>query len=880
VETKQNTSEEHPWPISTYEELMDMAEDGYYILMKDIILPSDFAPITTKIKSFDGNGYSIKYANVYNYQSIEKFGLFETIEEDCIVKNLTIDIEKTSMFNIDNITADKSIEFGLLASTNNGMIYNCCVKTQTTSSIKVSFDSSSSSGEKSLVAGVCAINNGYITNSQCQIRIETTGVNLAGFVGQNNNHIANSYQSGCNIRNSSTNVNNTTGGFVLYNNGYMSGCYISGASSDENLVKMFSDNTGYIVQSSSIVGAFVYSNDGQIEDCYSNIPVVSSTKNSGFVAINNGEISRVYTTSLLGNNDTDNYPFFITNDGEIKDCAYLQDETSKINTNISVTNKNVEGLSALSIKDFNVSSLQEMQNSAFKNFVVNSNSLQDSSSQIYIQTGVWFFPGDARNVSVSSGYSYKIPYEQFSYMGKAQSFVARRPELVSANLLAYSRKQINEAMTKIDEITGETIYSYTTPADISYASSGTINNPIIITSAAQMEQSLIADPSYAYRLVQDIDYVEEEIIMSNLNKTIFTGHFEGNNLKISNFSINSGDVEVSGGYFAEIGDGSAGNYATVKNLVLCPKYINLPNAFNVGALAGTVNCGNLYNVEVVGYTAGLNSADKKGIVVLGRNIVGGVVGRTVNAFDIKDVCSSVSANATYAYVGEDIYLTDAYLYSELKGNSNSVSYAGSIIGYVGGSGVVDAPQITDNTVSIALVAGMYFGGIGEEATVQNINATITSTANTYIRVSAYGGVVAGDSFGEIKNVAIDYAPTLEEIEINEGKPFFRESPKIPFAVGGAVGYVRGGKLDNVCSNLPIVSQKIYIVGGLVGKMSDAEISNSKIIKYNNPQQQSNEPQEIDTIQLQSVYIVGGIVGQILDAKVSEDSTLYNQSKIT
>lgn len=80
-----------------------------------------------------------------------------------------------------------------------------------------------------------------------------------------------------------------------------------------------------------------------------------------------------------------------------------------------------------------------------------------------------------------------------------------------------------------------------------------------------------------------------------------------------------------------IGNGSS-EVGSIKNLILVPKYINLPNANCVGALSGTLDSGYLFNVDVEGTTT-----DGKAIVVLGKNIVGGVVGRAIGNYKIYNI---------------------------------------------------------------------------------------------------------------------------------------------------------------------------------------------------------------------------------------------------
>ena len=819
VTVNQRTSDDHPLPINSYEDLLKMSDGSYYILMQDIVIPSGFTPISKEIAKFDGNGYKIIFKGVYQeYSNIEKFGLFESISENTVIANLTISIEgnTTAMFTFRNEAMAQSFNFGFIAAENRGVITNCQVVCKDSASVVIVNNATVQTTDSSYIAALVGVNSGYITNSQVYIMLEARGANVGGIVGVNNGHIASSFVQKTMLKNSSANVNNATAGFAVINSGKILTSFVEGSCAAS--ITIFANNPNNIIQATSICGAFAYSNDGQIADCYANIPVVSSSLCSGFVANNNGSITRCYSTSKLGDRDTSNYPFFIQNNGEVTSCYFLSD--SAFNVRVNTSNDNVEGLRKTKLAEFALGYEVDdnnyiTENKLFTDFAFNSNGNKNC--------GIWFinteitreYFGNNDPQKPRTGNPYEITtremreffqyakYQEtddFKYQGKNKSFVTNRPQLVTANLIAYSLKEIDEEATRFNEETGETEYSYKIVIG-SYATEGTILNPYLVYSVKDFEQQFInqsisfVNSSY-YRFVRDVDYREEGIVTSGLYKYVVNGYIEGNGMTITGFSINSNETLLSSGYFSQIGIGS--NYATIQNLNFAPNYINLPNSINVGVVAGTVNRICAYQINVDGYK--LNNS---GIVVLGKNIVGGVFGRTLSAFDIFDISSSASTNAyqtctKYDWTNKDVQ-AEEILYNENGTNNSLVSYSGAIIGYVGGSGYVQFAKITNIVASIGMVGGFMFGGIGSNATVKNIDYSLIHNDQNFVRASAFGGIFAGEIKGKVENVTIGNID-CDDTEVSEdgvSKSYnyipFRIVPKVPMAVGGLAGIVRGDK---------------------------------------------------------------------------------------
>lgn len=856
VEVYINTTEELPAPIDTYEDLISVKNGEYYILTSDITVPgSDFNMITTTPKMLDGNGYKIiiKGDNFgANLQNVDNFALFEQVGNDCIFKNINIVIENGKKISIDNNHHSGGVNVGILAAVNNGIITNCSISCENT--ITVTVLATVSIMENSYFGTICAVNRGYITNSRVVANIKVSGVSVGGFVCNNEGQIASCYVKNSRIANEvgSSNENITTGGFVCNNTGKITMSYIEGKQSTN---KIFTDYTlnneknlsSKIIYTSSEVGGFAYKNTGEIADCYANIPVVSSNRCAGFVAINNNKIVRCFSLSKMKQKDTLNYGFVITNDIEsyFEDCYFVL-EKGLINEYTSGTNYAtilvggkevitgvIPGVEPLGIKDFSIvnndGTLKE--DSPFKNYLI-GNQMGDS-------TGVWFYVYDQVKTSemVSPLQSYTCAandfkvYDPNTQKATEQAFNAGVLQLSSPNLISTARRTLN--------INADETYTYS--EDDASVVLGTRNNPYLISNAKDLETycNQKSKELQYYRLICDIDYEEDGIYSSNLYSRELYANFEGNNFSISGYVINSKTAYLSAGLFSKFGKENSG-MSTLKNVNFNPGYINLPNTTFVGGIAGSAIQANIYNVSV-------NGAN---VVIAGKNFVGGLFGRTSGTVSIKNVYSDVVAKSSQ--FGSELIGTkdniDAIIskfsYTETTSKRASSSYAGAVIGHVGGTTKIYDAQVGENAKAIGVMAGLMFGGIGGYSAVSNITLELNSYNNT-ITAYAFGGIVAGENKGTISNVNIN-----SDI-IN--KKLFTAYPIFPIAIGGIVGLQTKGLISNITSNRGYTvigadftngyaeTNQSYIatqvnnpyvvkyVGGIAGYGKEATIKNIRII---------------------------------------------------
>ncbi len=811
IEAYQSGNENNEIPISNYEEFVSMQAGAYYILLNDITLEEGFTPISTPIAGLNGNGHTITFRANWSIDGLQYSGLFETISENAIVKNLKLAFNNTANTNITITNENDASYFGFLAGRNLGVITNCEI-VSTNNNVYVSMNPNTIT--TTYVAGLVGLNEGYITNSRVATNLVVRRSNLAGFVAVNDGSIASSYVKNSNLTNESTiSSTNKTAGFVIDNgvsitqdaqiggleNAQILTSYVSGTCTSY----IYADETNKIWSNVEVSG-FVYNNLGAISDCYSNMPINSQSVRAGFAFNNSGLIQNSYSTStFLNQNRQTDYGFVYTNSysnqtGKILDCKYLLG-----NKNNGIFVSNISGLQALTELDFS-------NQNYFSTFAM--------SDQTEKTKGVWFYPSANEEVD-------------FKLNGVSQKFTYGRPELVAPNIIVNTSQVLESSTT--DTSTGEEIYQYSGGEE-----QGSKYNPYIITSAKNFE-SLILETNVNsknnkyYRFVKNIDYVDEGLLSSSLYKTTFIGDIEGNGMTISGLVIDTRETLNYGGLFAKVGEGVA-YVGSIKNLNLKPKYINMPNTSAVGTVAGSLESGLLFNVKVDGF-----DYDSSGIVIVGRNIVGGLVGIAKNTYKLYNVESSVSASATYRSIN---YGNSFKFYSPYSSSISNVSYAGVIAGVIEGEGIVRYANVSDLARALGEVVGLYFGRIGTNSNVSNLEINLLS--GQYINAAYYGGILAGEIAGVVNNITITGSTTN----------FFRYVPSVPSAVGGIAGYMSNGMLQNVNVYVDLIFPNIEVVGGVVGEMIGGTISNAH-----------------KTGNITAMGIAGGIVGYMNEQCASDDT---------
>lgn len=297
------TSEENALPINTQEELEAMEAGNYYILASDITL-KDFKPLNVSIAQLNGNGYEINIQNfaIDETETIQRYGLFEEISSNTIIKNLFVTYGGPRGDALVTVSLEKitTLYFGGIAATNNGTIYNCSVQGKAGKGVEVyRTDKFEIVNYDVKIGCLVADNEGCLSYSRSELRIKTNVGMLSGIAAYNNGTISSCYYKNGILTNTSNNaqtskvagavVTNATDGKILYS-------YVEGAKEYKDDLQ--ATKNGYGLTYSGTVAGFVYENAGEIQDCYANIAIkTTGGRSAGFVFTNSGTIKNAYTLS-------------------------------------------------------------------------------------------------------------------------------------------------------------------------------------------------------------------------------------------------------------------------------------------------------------------------------------------------------------------------------------------------------------------------------------------------------------------------------------------------------------------------------------------------------------------------------------------------------
>ncbi len=850
-----------PLPVYTQADFEGMTAGEHYILMNDITLTA-YKPISTAISSFDGNGYSLIIKTfdieaVASGNSIE-LGLFGTISEGTIIKNVTVNI---SELNSIDLSAYSSINIGFFALYNNGIVTNCAVSYESLSSGEVSYDRSTvingveietvstmktleikttaniGGTDTDLTMGAFVLdNNGDITNSRVGednnafIQLKVKG-SVAGFAYTNSGHIASSFVSNLFVYNTNPSATDSkTAGFVVRNQGEIMFSYVKGGFILEN----YRSKYGALISNGNI-GGFVYENNGDISDSYSNITLSSNARTGGFVFSNesSGTIKTSYSASKVLTNSALHMPFIGVdaksnvqnqNPNGIENCYYL-----KLGDEAYETSSLGEGVVALTSEEFAV----ELK---FNNFSFSVTDVYDS---------VW---------TMEQGY----------------------PELVSANDIAKSTR----AMVRYDD--GTFTYIFGVNAHL-----GAKTNPYLIANAEDFnfyfnqdykETDKVIDNKY-YRIISNIDF--NDVAGDNMTKdvTLCNVSIDGNGYKLSNIRINSSanDSEtLSIGLFKKIyADSANGKFTTIKNLSLHILEANALNVSYMGGLAGIVEDTNILNINV--------SSDS---VMQAYNVVGGLAGIISGQSVLNRINSSASVQAVYKASEKQ----EKPLVYDKQENVRKISHAGSVAGIADLSTELPYEEfVLMNNANIKFVSvsgdvsvsGEYVGGVfgylGESSAVYDISFEVKydDSENRQQIYSTYcaGGIV-GVNYGSINHAKVRHSDENQAKVDNAIKTYLKTGATGNFGktnlfngklwyVGGVVGINYGGIVTNSYTRVDIVDPNIssdldevteQYFGGLVGVTYGGEISSA--YASGNIVTKASETEENDN------YYAGGLIGRV------------------
>lgn len=819
-------------PIYDANDFINMTENKHYIQMQDIVL-ENYSPIEVNLKSFDGNGYKIIIKSIdlteqaTSNNSTANIGLFRSIPENMVVQNVSVYYASLE-YNINaTISADSvkslgyyldyscegiefenkfsRIYFGGITAENNGVITNCSVGNfiSTSSNFENSnliqyYENHSTSESLSsvylrlnyfesdtivdliplfapsisprnfFVGGLVATNNGFITNSSVGASIKALSY-LGGFVYSNTGKISSSkfigkalvktvpIENGTNFQTDNGIV--LTSMFAIENRGQISLSY-AGLRRDSGAMASIVDST------SSAVG-FVDNNSGQIYDSYCQGQLKSSAYSIGFVNNNSGNIKNSYalisfasTLSSSGDN-FNNIEFVRTYSGStFENCYFFK--------NTGITSIPIAGVTGLSLN-------------AFKN-IDNFNNFISSDNSIWLETS-----SNGQSVSTVCG-----------------------PLLISADEVFKTKKRL---LSTTSDTSGNITYTYVADESNGGARIGSNENPYIIYDSESFNYYLTETASSnvinrSYRIVADIDL--QGVIQPVTCSYTFSGRLEGNNMKITNFSVYTKEDYDSIGLFKEIV--SNGSNTMIRNLTLSPESFTTSKVKVVGILAGIIDGGKIYNINL----------DNNELTVVGGNVVGGLAGIIKGNFVIDGISSNISINSQYRNISSNRYNSYNSKYVQdnnfLTDNAYEISYAGSIAGIVDGyirrsdlidenSSIVDFKtlnnlQISGQPTVIGENAGFISGFVGENSRITN--AVINVNNNAKLKGVYYSAMVVAENRGIVDNVVVE-GNLLTDI--------FDSYSRVN---GGVAGLNLGGLISNTSVNdLYILSSGTNTTAGLI-----------------------------------------------------------------
>ncbi len=871
INVQMYSDEDKPTPIESEEQFIEYLTstteqygETNFILMKDLVL-ENFVPFpSTNFASLDGNN---KVITIKNFDLSSQttgglnIGLFQTVSKGSTLKNLVVNYNETEGIFVDE-SLYSSVNFGGIAVTNDGIIYNCEVVSVDMSlnnmvtddgGIEIYFNQTNKDAQKLdrttvQIAGLVVTNSatGSITNSRVGgkgsfkkvVYIDGVGAsetnynyskiniigqgNMSGFVISNSGTISASYFANGFITNKTiSGALCATAGFVITNNlnSTITGCYVEGFRTTEDGLEQFM--TGGGITSQGVSAGFVYENAGTISDCYSNIKLAGDSTGrlvSGFVYSNatTGSIARCYAASTIVGELTTQMPF--------------------------------------TGKDARENSLQNNPEGIINSYYLVKRYDSETVLEEKYKTGATALT--AATLTSSTLYGFAMAWEDDENSGIWRwNETYKYPELVSANQIAISVRRIIENYSSL--ITGGTstesldIFPY-----IQGYEYGSALNPIIIRTADEFnrvfgqETNLVENAYYAisqmydkdlgivfgsYRLVSSVNFDElttvENIkisssIMNLAQNNAYFGTFEGNGLVIRNVEI-ALDSQSSVGLFSMITSGGVFKNATITVITVAGGQ----RSVYAGAVAGLVQNSAISNVTVQPVTTSGDNRSR----ISGQNIVGGVVGAVIGNSKVSNLVSNMSVVSGNANGSQNL---EEYYESHLRGGStiengvvvdqnSKYSFAGGVIG------VLDIYQnIYDEIVSFSdpnairlqysgqniSIQGSFVGGVvgfvGPSTYLADASFVLTGQQDQLNqRLISYentiGGVV-GVNYGELYELKIEHATKLQlEIEDNMEDYYNNTSTTI----------FRGNtKLFNSTTS------ELKTIGGLVGQMMGGELT--------------------------------------------------------
>lgn len=830
LEFVNSNSYEDPIVILDEDDFINMTsgENVYYILANDLTL-RDYTPLDVNFRMFDGNGHTITIQSFEMFGEAEiRAGLFREIYDGMIVANLTVRYNGRSNafgsyeLGVNDFRVDyadlcqnpdvnyTSADFGGITPVNNGIITNCVVEGMVALSASTVENSgeTGSSGRYTIdfnIGGLVSTNGstGYITNSISRLKIFAQA-NIGGLVHTNNGKIVASEfdaSDGNGLiyaynRNVETTIISSIAGFVVSNTGEIS-------MSNVKVGQTTLSQSTYIgnMSAKDISAGFVYSNTGSIYDAYVNLTRIGENNNtfSGFVNSNSGTINRTYTFINNGNKSSSVVNMFAP-----QNTTGITNSIEIINITAGYNNR-IENLTTLNLEErFVISNYSDL-----------GFTFGDNTSAVWTQTTLGVLPSlVVEGETVTPAHTFRV--------GDSATVEIEGIGEIKGTVLGSTNSAMNpaglRAIVQVEyDVTDEAGHvTETTDYVVLNNGYGSRNNPYLIYDITSWDNYFTDNSTGYYRLITDIDFSSVYNNPSTADKT-FRGNLQGNNMEISGLTIYSSSSLDSIGLFESLAGGSDISIEnSVRNLTISANSVLASKTTAVGLLAGRSDNFNIYNVHV----------DSSGLIVVGKNAVGGMIGLVEGEFDIDNVSSNVGANSTRE-TSDNSY--QIYLSINNGGSTNltNVYYAGSLFGILDGYNIanfninanrdivrstyyeVRNANSTGNVTILGDIVGGMFGFVGERVRVDGASANITGTLNG----RQYSAGLVGENRGVITNSSV----------ISSSENMFSSSS---YVGGGIVGLNLGGIVMNSSANINVnTNTSSATAGGIVGRNVNGYVTN-------------------------------------------------------
>lgn len=318
--------------LNKVKQTIDLGNNDINIKLTNNIVGYDGNPIGEYNGTFDGNGHSITLAMNDESNDYQHYGLFEKLDTDAVVKNLTIN---------GSIKANANY-VGAVAGLCDGAIINCVNNATVTNALK--------DGVTGGFIGQNLLQKSPILISNCVNNGEVNGYNVGGIIGYSAGYTYNFSKITDCVNNGKLNAENNGAGIIVVG----SHCMVTNCVNNANINA--NKNAG------GIIGVVQYGTKAEIINCANNGSVVSKETAAGIATtygaitvkncLNSGNISGSLASYAIAY--CNNYYDDSINDFMILNSFYVQ--TNDVNTETESSNIVIKNDLSKAVSESDISS--------------------------------------------------------------------------------------------------------------------------------------------------------------------------------------------------------------------------------------------------------------------------------------------------------------------------------------------------------------------------------------------------------------------------------------------------------------------------------------------------------------------------------------------